>query len=79
MCKGEAMSTLLEQYEHALAEFGSRVELVKDDQWSAAYFKQGLGTGIGQRTHPLAAACGENHGFHLMYNKFVSRVEPDGG
>jgi uncharacterized protein (TIGR03086 family) len=34
--KGEAMSTLLEQYEHALAEFGSRVELVKDDQWSAA-------------------------------------------
>jgi uncharacterized protein (TIGR03086 family) len=30
------MSTLLEQYEHALAEFGSRVELVKDDQWSAA-------------------------------------------
>jgi uncharacterized protein (TIGR03086 family) len=34
--KGEAMSTLLEQYDHALAGFGSRVELVKDDQWSAS-------------------------------------------
>src|SRR5215203_942479 len=34
--KGEAMSTLLEQYDHALAEFGSRVELVEDDQWSAS-------------------------------------------
>jgi uncharacterized protein (TIGR03086 family) len=33
--KGEAMSTLLEQYDHAVAEFGSRVELVKDDQWTA--------------------------------------------
>ena len=30
------MSTLLEQYDHAVAEFGSRVELVKDDQWTAA-------------------------------------------
>ena len=29
------MSTLLEQYDHALAEFGTRVEQVKDDQWSA--------------------------------------------
>lgn len=29
------MSTLLEQYDHALAEFGSRVEQVHDDQWSA--------------------------------------------
>jgi uncharacterized protein (TIGR03086 family) len=27
------MSTLLEQYEHALNEFGSRVEQVRDDQW----------------------------------------------
>lgn len=36
MWKGEAMSTLLEQYDHALAEFGSRVELVTDDQWSAS-------------------------------------------
>jgi uncharacterized protein (TIGR03086 family) len=27
-------STLLEQYEHALREFGSRVEQVGDDQWS---------------------------------------------
>ena len=29
------MSTLLEQYAHAVAEFGSRVEQVGDDQWSA--------------------------------------------
>jgi uncharacterized protein (TIGR03086 family) len=28
------MSTLLEQYDHALAEFGQRVEQVGDDQWS---------------------------------------------
>lgn len=28
------MSTLLEQYDHALAEFGRRVEKVGDDQWS---------------------------------------------
>ncbi len=35
MWKGEAMSTLLEQYDHALAQFGSRVEQVSDDQWSA--------------------------------------------
>jgi uncharacterized protein (TIGR03086 family) len=27
------MSTLLEQYDHALAEFGKRVEQVGDDQW----------------------------------------------
>lgn len=27
------MSTLLEQYEHALTEFGRRVEQVGDDQW----------------------------------------------
>lgn len=27
------MSTLLEQYDHALTEFGSRVEQVGDDQW----------------------------------------------
>src|SRR5215210_3396819 len=27
------MSTLLEQYEHALTEFGNRVEQVGDDQW----------------------------------------------
>jgi uncharacterized protein (TIGR03086 family) len=27
------MSTLLEQYEHALTEFGSRVEQIRDDQW----------------------------------------------
>jgi uncharacterized protein (TIGR03086 family) len=27
------VSTLLEQYEHALNEFGSRVEQVRDDQW----------------------------------------------
>lgn len=30
------MSTLLEQFSHAVAEFGSRVEQVGDDQWSAA-------------------------------------------
>jgi uncharacterized protein (TIGR03086 family) len=30
------MSTLLEQYEHALTEFGSRVEQVRDDQWDAS-------------------------------------------
>jgi uncharacterized protein (TIGR03086 family) len=30
------MSTLLEQYEHALAEFGKRVEQVGDDQWSSS-------------------------------------------
>ncbi len=35
MWKGEAMSTLLEQYDHALTQFGSRVEQVSDDQWSA--------------------------------------------
>ena len=29
------MSTLLEQYDHALAEFASRVALVRDDQWGA--------------------------------------------
>ena len=29
------MSTLLEQYDHAVTEFGTRVELVGDDQWSA--------------------------------------------
>lgn len=29
-------TTLLEQYAHALAEFGSRVELVGDEQWSDA-------------------------------------------
>lgn len=28
------MSTLLEQYDHALAEFDRRVRLVADDQWS---------------------------------------------
>jgi uncharacterized protein (TIGR03086 family) len=28
------MSTLLEQYAHALDEFGRRVEQVRDDQWS---------------------------------------------
>ena len=27
-------STLIEQYDHALAEFGRRVELVEDGQWS---------------------------------------------
>jgi uncharacterized protein (TIGR03086 family) len=33
--QGEAMSsTLLEQYDHALAEMDSRVVLVGDDQWS---------------------------------------------
>jgi uncharacterized protein (TIGR03086 family) len=30
------MSTLLEQYDHALAEFGSRVEQVRAEQWSAS-------------------------------------------
>lgn len=30
------MSTLLEQYDHSLAEFGGRVEQVGDDQWAAA-------------------------------------------
>lgn len=29
------MSTLLEQYDHALAEFDSRVSQIGDDQWSA--------------------------------------------
>ena len=29
-------STLLEQYEHALAGVGARVDLVRDDQWSNA-------------------------------------------
>ncbi|HEU4912248.1 MAG TPA: TIGR03086 family metal-binding protein [Actinomycetes bacterium] len=29
------MSTLIEQYQHALVEFGRRVEEVGDDQWSA--------------------------------------------
>lgn len=29
------MSTLLEQYDHALAEFGRRVEKIGDDQWSS--------------------------------------------
>lgn len=29
------MSTLLEQYVHALNEFGTRVEQVRDDQWDA--------------------------------------------
>ena len=28
-------STLLEQYSHAIAEFGARVERVRDDQWDA--------------------------------------------
>ena len=27
-------TTLIEQYEHAVGEFGSRVELIRDDQWS---------------------------------------------
>lgn len=31
--QGEAMSTLIEQFEHALTEFGRRVEQVGDDQW----------------------------------------------
>jgi uncharacterized protein (TIGR03086 family) len=36
MCKGEVMSsTLIEQYQHAVGEFGRRVDLVGDDQWSA--------------------------------------------
>jgi uncharacterized protein (TIGR03086 family) len=30
------MSTLLEQYEHALTEFGNRVEQIRDDQWQNA-------------------------------------------
>ena len=29
------MSTLLEQYDHAVAEFDKRVQQVRDDQWSA--------------------------------------------
>ena len=34
MWQGEAMSsTLLEQYAHAIAEFGARVEQIRDDQW----------------------------------------------
>jgi uncharacterized protein (TIGR03086 family) len=33
--QGEAMSTLIEQYDHALAEFGRRVEKIAQDQWSA--------------------------------------------
>lgn len=33
--QGEVMSTLLEQYAHALEEFGSRVEQVGEDQWAA--------------------------------------------
>ena len=28
------MSTLLEQYDHAMAEFDSRVTQIRDDQWS---------------------------------------------
>jgi uncharacterized protein (TIGR03086 family) len=34
--QGEPVSTLLEQYAHALDEFGRRVELVGDDQWGSA-------------------------------------------
>ena len=29
------MSTLLEQYDHALTEFDSRVSQIGDDQWSS--------------------------------------------
>ena len=30
------MSTLLEQYAHAIREFGTRVEQIGDDQWESA-------------------------------------------
>jgi uncharacterized protein (TIGR03086 family) len=33
--QGEAVSTLLEQFDHALSEFDRRVEKIGDDQWSA--------------------------------------------